>query len=234
MPPGCRGARRPEKRVTARSGAPQKKCTGLALPRKRPRKVRKTRSAWTSTRQKRRADSASYARGRSSSSKGTGSATSLGRRLIFTARPSASSPTGAGGRTRPRTGARRATRPAPPSLARTRRASSRKSKSSSNVRRPGESERCEAPGGDVERDLPAMVDPGAPGRAGSCPRSASRGGASRRCRATLPGEGGGQASRTSSLIVSSTRSQSFDHEPVRAPRPNVSGLYIISARSARC
>ena len=31
MPPGCIGARRPENRVTARSGAPQKKCTGLHL-----------------------------------------------------------------------------------------------------------------------------------------------------------------------------------------------------------
>ena len=37
MPPGCLGAGRPEKRVTARSGAPQKKCTGLHLPVKRPR-----------------------------------------------------------------------------------------------------------------------------------------------------------------------------------------------------
>ena len=34
MPPGCGGALRPEKRVTARSKLPQKKCTGLALPMK--------------------------------------------------------------------------------------------------------------------------------------------------------------------------------------------------------
>ena len=43
-PPGCSGARRPEKRVTARSKLPQKKCTGLALPRNPVRKRRKTRS----------------------------------------------------------------------------------------------------------------------------------------------------------------------------------------------
>ena len=34
MPPGCSGACRPEKRVTARSNPPQKKWTGLDLPRK--------------------------------------------------------------------------------------------------------------------------------------------------------------------------------------------------------
>ena len=33
MPPGCSGAVRPEKRVTARSKLPQKRCTGLTLPR---------------------------------------------------------------------------------------------------------------------------------------------------------------------------------------------------------
>ena len=34
MPPGWAGAGRPEKRVTAKSNPPQKKCVGLALPRK--------------------------------------------------------------------------------------------------------------------------------------------------------------------------------------------------------
>src|SRR5918912_896699 len=51
--PGCRGAGRPEKRVTARSKLPQKKCTGLTLPMKRARNALSTRSAWRSTRQKR-------------------------------------------------------------------------------------------------------------------------------------------------------------------------------------
>ena len=37
MPPGCTGAVRPENRVTARSIAPQNKCTGLHLPMKRVR-----------------------------------------------------------------------------------------------------------------------------------------------------------------------------------------------------
>ena len=32
MPPGCSGAGRPENRVTARSGAPQKQMHGAALP----------------------------------------------------------------------------------------------------------------------------------------------------------------------------------------------------------
>src|SRR5262245_51638444 len=51
-PPGWSGARRPEKRVTARSKPPQKKWTGLTLPRKLLRKSLNTRSAWTSARQK--------------------------------------------------------------------------------------------------------------------------------------------------------------------------------------
>ena len=43
-PPGCNGARRPEKRVTARSKLPQKKWTGLHLPMKAVRNSRNTRS----------------------------------------------------------------------------------------------------------------------------------------------------------------------------------------------
>ena len=57
--PGWAGAGRPENRVTARSNEPQKKCTGLALPTKRPRNSLNTRSTWLSTRQKRLAASAS-------------------------------------------------------------------------------------------------------------------------------------------------------------------------------
>ena len=63
-PPGCSGAGRPEKRVTARSKLPQKKCTGLHLPRKpraelrqhpvRPARAR-ARSAARSRRRRRRA-----------------------------------------------------------------------------------------------------------------------------------------------------------------------------------
>ena len=52
MPPGCGGARRPENRVTARSGAPQKKWIGLFLPMKRVRKRANTRSICTRARQK--------------------------------------------------------------------------------------------------------------------------------------------------------------------------------------
>ena len=50
------GARRPEKRVTARSKLPQKKCTGLALPTKPVRNCLNTRSIWTRACQKRWAD----------------------------------------------------------------------------------------------------------------------------------------------------------------------------------
>ena len=46
------GAARPEKRVTARSNEPQKKCTGLDFAEKRARKMLNTRSACTSWRQK--------------------------------------------------------------------------------------------------------------------------------------------------------------------------------------
>ena len=42
------GAVRPEKRVTARSKLPQKKCTGLTLPMKRERNSVSTRADCTS------------------------------------------------------------------------------------------------------------------------------------------------------------------------------------------
>src|SRR3546814_3246782 len=51
-PPGCRGAPRPEKRVTARSKAPQKKCEGLDLPWNRARNTLNTRSACANARQR--------------------------------------------------------------------------------------------------------------------------------------------------------------------------------------
>jgi hypothetical protein len=45
------GALRPEKRVTARSKLPQKKCTGLHLPMNPVRNLKSTRSAWRRMRQ---------------------------------------------------------------------------------------------------------------------------------------------------------------------------------------
>ena len=60
MPPAVwRGAGLPENRVTARSKAPQKKCTGLALPRNPARNRLSTRSALTSDSQNRCMASAS-------------------------------------------------------------------------------------------------------------------------------------------------------------------------------
>src|ERR1700721_1704635 len=50
--PGRSGARRPEKRVTARSKLPQKKCTGLALPMNPERNLWKTASTERRMRQK--------------------------------------------------------------------------------------------------------------------------------------------------------------------------------------
>jgi len=50
---GIGGARRPEKRVTARSKLPQKKCTGLDLPKKRPRNSLKMASIEINACQKR-------------------------------------------------------------------------------------------------------------------------------------------------------------------------------------
>ena len=47
-PPGCGGAEFPEKRVHARSIAPQKKCTGLTLPTKCDRNSPIVRLAWSS------------------------------------------------------------------------------------------------------------------------------------------------------------------------------------------
>ena len=47
------GAVRPENRVTARSKLPQKKCTGLTLPRNRDRNRVNTRSTCTRARQNR-------------------------------------------------------------------------------------------------------------------------------------------------------------------------------------
>ena len=57
--PSRGGAGLPEKRVTARSKLPQKKCTGLHLPTKSQRDSVKTRSTCTRIRQKRFAYSGS-------------------------------------------------------------------------------------------------------------------------------------------------------------------------------
>ena len=59
-PPGWGGAVAPENRVTARSNAPQNKCTGLHLPVNWDRNWPSTRSAWTSAPWKAAITSASY------------------------------------------------------------------------------------------------------------------------------------------------------------------------------
>src|SRR5438094_2696248 len=60
--PGRSGARRPEKRVTARSKLPQKKCTGLHLPINSQRNVSNTGFITMRARQKAFADAGSYDR----------------------------------------------------------------------------------------------------------------------------------------------------------------------------
>jgi hypothetical protein len=50
-PPGCKGARRPENRVTAKSKLPQKKWTGLHLPMNAVRNSCSTRSTCKRIRQ---------------------------------------------------------------------------------------------------------------------------------------------------------------------------------------
>src|ERR1700675_882192 len=82
--PSRGGARRPEKRVTARSKLPQKKCTGLLLPIKRERNSLKISSAHTSIRQKRFAYSPSYEACSVSRSNGIGLGTSHGIFQILT------------------------------------------------------------------------------------------------------------------------------------------------------
>src|SRR5689334_23721373 len=79
---GCFGARRPEKRDTARSKPPQKKCTGLTLPMNRPRKSLSTLSEQTSVCQKRCAASASYDLCTRSASNRIGFGTSDGKVLM--------------------------------------------------------------------------------------------------------------------------------------------------------
>src|SRR6516165_10250391 len=89
-PPGWRGARRPEKRVTARSKDPQKKLTGLALPRKSARNRLMTRCASTSDSQNQRMAAASYASCSSSSANGIASGTSFGTGVILASIPRSS------------------------------------------------------------------------------------------------------------------------------------------------
>src|SRR5882672_928194 len=86
--PGRSGARLPEKRVTARSKLPQKKCTGLHFPTKPARNSWKTFSHTTRILQKRCAYSGSYEACFLSLSKRTGFGTSQGKVQIFTAMPS--------------------------------------------------------------------------------------------------------------------------------------------------
>src|SRR5271157_5134496 len=81
---GRGGALRPEKRVTARSKLPQKKCTGLLLPIKRDRNSLKISSVRTRIRQNRFAYSGSYEACSVSLSKAIGSGTSHGIFQNFT------------------------------------------------------------------------------------------------------------------------------------------------------
>ena len=90
-PPGCCGAGRPENRVVARSKAPRKKCTGLALPVMPDRNVDSTRSISTSASQNRRIASGSYAACPVSSANGTAFETSTGRASSATRTPISSS-----------------------------------------------------------------------------------------------------------------------------------------------
>ena len=77
-PPGCGGARRPEKRVTARSSAPQNRWTGLTLPMNSERNCSNTRTISISARQNRSTWSRSYDAWTSSSSNGIASGISTG------------------------------------------------------------------------------------------------------------------------------------------------------------
>src|SRR5438552_19001378 len=81
MPPGCFGAARPEKRVTARSGETQKKWTGLHFPQKHDRNSLKTRSVWNRKRQNRLGYCGSYGRCCLAGSKGIGFGIWLGKRV---------------------------------------------------------------------------------------------------------------------------------------------------------
>src|SRR3954463_6332572 len=87
--PSRGGAARPENLVTARSKAPQKKCTGLHLPTKSQREPSNTRATLERIVQQRFASTGSYEEGVSwvPSRNGTGSSTATGQ--IFTGSPSA-------------------------------------------------------------------------------------------------------------------------------------------------
>lgn len=87
MPPGCSGAGLPENRVTARSKLPQKKCTGLALPRKPVRKREKTACVDSRMRQKRLACSGTIRGWTLSLSNEVPSAISHGRVVIGVSSP---------------------------------------------------------------------------------------------------------------------------------------------------
>jgi hypothetical protein len=85
------GAVRPENRLTARSIAPQKKCTGLTLPTKRDRNTSNTRFICTSASQNRCAWAPSYATCDVSVSKGIAPSISTGMGQISVDSPNSSS-----------------------------------------------------------------------------------------------------------------------------------------------
>src|SRR6266542_2942619 len=85
--PGRCGAGRPEKRVTARSKLPQKKCTGLHFPTKPHRNLSDTGFIATRARQNALAQAGSYDRCTESASKRMGSGTSTGIGQMRTAKP---------------------------------------------------------------------------------------------------------------------------------------------------
>ena len=85
--PSRGGAVRPEKRVTAKSKLPQKKCTGLHFPMNWHRTSFNTRSLWARMRQTRFAYFRSYEWWTLSSSKRIGEGISTGIGQIFTAKP---------------------------------------------------------------------------------------------------------------------------------------------------
>ena len=187
-PPGCGGRRRgPRSACTTRSNPPHQKCAGLHLPRKRARNVRRTRVAL----RERSASSAarrpaSYAACCVSSANGVASATSLGRarearldpELARSARYSRVEVRDRHRRERQRARLlrRSCARPARWSM---------KSNSTSSVRAPTGIGRARPARARSAGARPATSgSPWARAQGASCRRSASTGGASRRCPAT--------------------------------------------------
>ena len=163
MPPGCSGAARPEKRVTARSKLPQKKCTGLALPRKPVRNRREhavdlDQRAPAALRRGGVVGGVDACRRRRGSGRPLRSArgwiaTSMPRRRELGQRRGDGSrpPTSAPARSRAR---RRST------CAATRRWSTKSNSISSTLAADVDRRRAEPARADVERHVPAVVEPG--------------------------------------------------------------------------